>query len=106
MRAHAPSIAQGEGRSLGNGEIGVFSLCPLTIHQERQKASCNIKLLPIKYVVQLCQTRLDAKLVNLPSLRYSLCIHRCVYLLLESISGLCKKAKLCEMEARVGGIDW
>jgi len=53
MRAHAPSIAQGEGRSLGNGEIGVFSLRPLTIHQERQKASYNIKLLPIKYVVQV-----------------------------------------------------
>jgi len=53
MRAYAPSIAQGEGSSLGEWRIGVFSLRPLTIHQERQKASYNIKLLPIKYVVQI-----------------------------------------------------
>jgi len=35
---------------LANGEQGVFSRCPLTIHQERQKASYNIKLLQIQYV--------------------------------------------------------
>jgi len=38
MRAYAPAIAQGEGRSLGEWRIGVFSLRPLTIHQERQKS--------------------------------------------------------------------
>jgi len=54
MRAYAPAIAQGEGRSLGEWRIGVFSLRPLTIHQERQKASYNIKLLPLKYLVQFC----------------------------------------------------
>jgi len=32
--------------------------------------------------------------------------HRCVYSLLESISGLYKKAKICEMEARVGGVEF
>ncbi len=45
MRAYAPSIAQGEGISLGEWRIGVFSLRPLTIHHERQKAAYNIKLL-------------------------------------------------------------
>jgi len=39
MRAYAPSIAQGEGRSLGEWRIGVISLRPLTIHQERKVAS-------------------------------------------------------------------
>jgi hypothetical protein len=43
---------------LANGEIGVFSLCPLTIHQQRQKASYNINLLPIKYVVSEFSTSL------------------------------------------------
>ena len=37
MRTCAPTIAQGEGRSLGELRIGVFSRHPLTIHQERQK---------------------------------------------------------------------
>ena len=35
---------------LANGEQGVFSRCPHTIHQEREKASYNIKLLQIKYI--------------------------------------------------------
>ncbi|MCJ7722108.1 hypothetical protein MUO98_06870 [Candidatus Bathyarchaeota archaeon] len=35
---------------MANGEQGVFSRCPLTIHQERQKASYNIKLLQMQYV--------------------------------------------------------
>jgi hypothetical protein len=39
MRAYAPSIAQGEGRSLGEWRIGVISLRPLTIHQKRKIAS-------------------------------------------------------------------
>ena len=37
MRAYAPTIAQGEGRSLGEWRIGVSSLGPLPIHQEREK---------------------------------------------------------------------
>ena len=47
MRAYALSIAQGEGISLGEWRTGVFSRCPYTIHQEREKASCNINLLQI-----------------------------------------------------------
>jgi hypothetical protein len=35
---------------LANGEQGVFSRCPHTIHKERQKAAYNIKLLQIKSV--------------------------------------------------------
>ena len=69
---------------LANGEIGVFSLRPLTIHQQRQKASYNIKLLHIKYVVQIFLKAPNAKLVNASPLRYSLRIHRCVYALLEN----------------------
>jgi hypothetical protein len=45
MRAYAPSIAQGEGRSLGEWRIGVFSLRPLTIHQEPQKIIHQYKLI-------------------------------------------------------------
>jgi hypothetical protein len=91
---------------LANGEIGVFSLRPLTIHQERQKASYNIKLLPIKYVVQIFPKAPNAKLVNASPLRYSLRIHRRVYALLENYFWLYKKAKICEMAARVGGVEF
>jgi hypothetical protein len=42
MRAYAPAIAQGEGRSLGEWRIGVFSLRPLTIHQQRQHCKITI----------------------------------------------------------------
>jgi len=45
MRAYAPTIAQGEGRSLGEWRIGVFSLRPLTIHQERQTTIIQYKLI-------------------------------------------------------------
>jgi|GEM_PF-6330714 len=45
MRAYAPTIAQGEGRSHGEWRIGVFSLRPLTIHQERQKTIIQYKLI-------------------------------------------------------------
>jgi hypothetical protein len=45
MRAYAPTIAQGEGISLGEWRIGVFSLSPLTIHQERQKTILQYKVI-------------------------------------------------------------
>ncbi len=51
MRAYAPSIAQGEGRSLGEWRIGVFSLRPLTIHQEPQKIIQQYKLIVNKIYI-------------------------------------------------------
>jgi len=48
MRAYAPAIAQGEGMSLGEWRIGVFSLRPLTIHQERQKSILSYKVIAHK----------------------------------------------------------
>ena len=49
---------------------------------------------------------LDAKLVNAPFINYSLRIHRCVYALLENYFWLYKKAKICNMEAIVGGVEF
>jgi len=50
MRAHAPAIAQGEGRSLGEWRIGVFLCVPSPSIKSVKIASYNINLLPIKYV--------------------------------------------------------
>ena len=56
MRAYAPSIAQGEGMSLGEWRTrGIFSLSP-HIHQERQNTSYNIKLLHINICFINCLT--------------------------------------------------
>jgi hypothetical protein len=43
MRAYAPTIAQGEGKSLGEWRTGVFSLSPLTIHQGDQNIIIQYK---------------------------------------------------------------
>jgi len=45
MRAYAPTIAQGEGRSLGEWRIGVFLCVPSPSIKSDQKASSNINLL-------------------------------------------------------------
>ena len=51
IRAYAPSIAQGEGMSLGEWRTrGIFSLSP-HIHKKRQNTSYDIKLLHINYVL-------------------------------------------------------
>jgi hypothetical protein len=42
MRQH---FAQGEGKSLGEWRIGVISLRPLTIHQERQNDIMEYKVI-------------------------------------------------------------
>jgi hypothetical protein len=50
MRAYAPPIAQGEGRSLGDWRIGVFLCVPPPSIKSVKKASSNINLSQIEYV--------------------------------------------------------
>jgi hypothetical protein len=57
MRAYAPSIAQGEGISLGEWRIGVFSLRPHTIHQERKNCSITYKVIAHKIRIKEPQKR-------------------------------------------------
>jgi hypothetical protein len=76
MRAYAPSIAQGEGRSLGEWRIGVVSLRPLTIHQERKIASQHIKLLHIKYVVNGAKKGAQKKNTKKRPSNHRICAHK------------------------------
>jgi hypothetical protein len=57
MRAYAPSIAQGEGRSLGEWRTGVFSLRPLTIHQGDKNDTITYKVIAHKIHINRFQKR-------------------------------------------------
>jgi hypothetical protein len=62
MRAYAPSIAQGEGMSLGEWRIGVFLCVPSPSISSVKKASSNIKLLQINYIFQIFLGMLRCKI--------------------------------------------